>query len=192
MIPRLVIATKNADKLAEMEVLVAEAGIAGEVVSGLDWDDIEETGETLEENALLKARAVCKATGLPALADDTGLEVQALGGAPGVRTGRFAGENATYQDNVVRLLEVLGQRSDREARFRTVMALVSPDGNEIVVEGFVDGVITTEPRTESGFGYDPVFSVDGTTLAEMGEEAKNRVSHRGEALRAMARELRRQ
>lgn len=190
MIPRLVIATKNADKLAEMEVLVAEAGIAGEVVRGLDWDDIEETGETLEENALLKARAVCKATGLPALADDTGLEVQALGGAPGVRTGRFAGENATYQDNVVRLLEVLGQRSDREARFRTVMALVSPDGNEIVVEGFVDGVITTEPRTESGFGYDPVFSVDGTTLAEMGEEAKNRVSHRGEALRAMARELR--
>lgn len=191
MISRLVIATKNPDKLSEMESLVAEAGIAGEVVRGLEWDDVEETGQTLEENALLKARAVSHATGLPALADDTGLEVEALGGAPGVKTGRFAGENASYDDNVVRLLEVLGNRPDRRARFRTVMALVFPDGTEVVAEGFVDGDITSEPRSDGGFGYDPVFSVNGMTLAEMGEEAKNRISHRAEAVRALTRELER-
>lgn len=191
MIPRLVIATKNPEKLTEMEALVAEAGIATEVVRGLDWDDVEETGETLEANALLKARAVSEATGLPALADDTGLEVEALGGEPGVKTGRFAGENASYADNVIRLLEVLGDRTDRRARFRTVMALVFPDGSEVVAEGFVDGDITSERRSDGGFGYDPVFSVDGMTLAEMGEEAKNRISHRGEAMRAMARKLER-
>ena len=127
MIPRLVIATKNGHKLAEMEALVSEAGITSEVVRGLDWDDVEETGSTLEENALLKARAVCEATGLPALADDTGLEVDALDGAPGVRAARFAGENATYDENVDRLLDALADCSDRSARFRTVVALVVPD-----------------------------------------------------------------
>lgn len=189
MIPRLVIATKNPDKLAEMEALVTVARIASEVVKGLDWEDVEETGETLEENAVLKARAVCEATGLPSLADDTGLEVEGLDGAPGVRTGRFAGENATYSENVDRLLEILGDRSDRGARFRTVMALVFPDGDEVVAEGFIAGEIATERRGAGGFGYDPVFSVGGATLAELGDAAKNRISHRAEAIRALAREL---
>ena len=189
MIPRLVIATKNGHKLAEMEALVSEAGITSEVVRGLDWDDVEETGSTLEENALLKARAVCEATGLPALADDTGLEVDALDGAPGVRAARFAGENATYDENVDRLLDALADCSDRSARFCPVVALVVPDGSEVLAEGVVEGEITAERRGDGGFGYDPVFSVGGVTLAEMGEEAKNRVSHRAEAVRALAREL---
>ena len=189
MIPRLVIATKNLDKLAEMEALVAETGITHEVVRDLDWDDVEETGSTLEENALLKARAVCQATGLPALADDTGLEVEALDGAPGVRTGRFAGEHATYADNVDHLLRILGDRPDRKARFRSVMALVYPDGVEVVAEGAIEGEIARERHGSEGFGYDPVFSVDGVTLAEMGEVEKNRVSHRARAIRALAREL---
>lgn len=189
MIPRLVIATKNPDKLAEMEALVLEVGIAGEVVRGLDWDDVEETEPTLEENALLKGRAVCSATGLPALADDTGLEVDALDGRPGVRTGRFAGDDASYAENVDLLLRVLGERSDRTARFRTVVALVFPDGSQVTAEGVIEGEIARERRGDGGFGYDPVFSVGGTTLAEMGKGEKNRVSHRSEAIRALAREL---
>ncbi|MFO7300625.1 MAG: RdgB/HAM1 family non-canonical purine NTP pyrophosphatase [Actinomycetes bacterium] len=189
MIPRLVIATKNQGKVAEMRDLLQAAGIAAEVVEGLEWDDVEETGETLEENALLKARAVCEATGLPALADDTGLEVEALGGRPGVRTGRFAGPDATYDENVDHLLSLLGDRSDRTARFRTALALVFPDGTEVTAEGVVEGEITFERRGTGGFGYDPVFAVDGVTLAEMGMEAKNRISHRARAVAALAEVL---
>lgn len=189
MIPRLVIATKNKDKVREMRTLVHDAGIAREVVEGLDWEDVEETGATLEENALIKARAVCEATGLPSLADDTGLEVEALDGAPGVRTGRFSGPNATYDENVDHLLGLLGDRQDRRARFRTVVELVFPDGVEITAEGVVEGEITREPRGDDGFGYDPVFAIDGVTLAEMGVEGKNRISHRALAVRALAQEL---
>lgn len=189
MIPRLVIATKNRGKVTEMRALLEEAGIVSEVVEGLDWPDIDETGDTLEENALLKARAVCEATGLPALADDTGLEVDALDGAPGVRTGRFSGPDATYDDNIDHLLELLGDRPDRGARFRTVVALVFPDGVEITAEGVVEGEITTGRRGNGGFGYDPVFAIDGVTLAEMGVEEKNRISHRARAVEALAREL---
>lgn len=190
MIPRLVIGTKNPDKLTEMEALVLEAGIAGEIVRDLDWDDVEETGDTLEENALIKARAVVEATGLPVLADDTGLEVAALGGAPGVRTARYAGPDASYADNVRRLLSEMESLTDRAARFRTVMVLSFPDGSEVIADGALDGVITRHRRGLTGFGYDPVFEVDGRTLAEIGEGEKNSISHRGKALRALAEALR--
>jgi XTP/dITP diphosphohydrolase len=140
----------------------------------------------LEENALLKARAVMEAVGLPAVADDTGLEVAALAGRPGVETARYAGPDASYSDNVRRLLEELEGVADRSARFRTVIALVMPDGAELVAEGALDGVIAAEPRGSGGFGYDPVFEVEGRTLSEMGVETKNMLSHRARALQTLA------
>lgn len=185
MIPRLVVASKNPDKISEIEDVLGEIRLAGEIVRGLDWPDVEETGETLEDNALLKARAVVDATGLPAMADDTGLEVDALDGAPGVHTARFAGPDASYDDNVAKLIEVLRGRTDRTARFRTVVALALPDGDEILAEGTVDGVITERPLGQRGFGYDPVFAVQGKTLAEMGQNEKNDLSHRARAIRAL-------
>lgn len=184
---RLVVASKNPDKVAEVEALLEGLGVVGEVVRGLVWDDVEETESTLEGNALLKARTVATATGLPALADDTGLEVVALGGEPGVHTARFAGPEATYEQNVDRLLKELEGVSDRAARFRTVVALVA-DEFELITEGTVDGTITKERRGTGGFGYDPVFEVAGRTLAEMGEE-KHEISHRALALRALAEKM---
>lgn len=189
MIPRLVVASKNPDKISEIEEVLRDTDLADEIVRGLDWPDVEETGATLAENALLKARAVVDATGLPALADDTGLEVSALDGAPGVHTARFAGSGARYEDNVAKLIEVLDGHSDRSARFRTVVALKFPDGVEIVSEGDLEGVIAQRPRGRRGFGYDPVFEVDGRTLAEMDVEEKNSLSHRARAIRALAENL---
>lgn len=182
MIPRLVVASKNPDKVAEVEALLAPTGLAEEIVKGLDWPDVEETGDTLEANAMLKATAVMEATGLPALADDTGLEVDALGGDPGVRSARYAGPDATYADNVDRLLlEMIGVEN-RRARFRTVVALVFPDGAAVWAQGEVEGEITAEPRGEGGFGYDPVFEVGAKTLAQMTPEQKNGLSHRARAI----------
>lgn len=186
MIPRLVVASKNPDKITEIEEVLGDTGLAGEIVRGLDWPDVDETGETLEENALLKARAVMEVTGVPAVADDTGLEVAALRGLPGVKTARFAGEDATYADNVRLLLEKLDGIEDRRARFRTAVALVMPDNAEIVVDGALDGIIAESARGSGGFGYDPVFEVDGVTLSEMGLAEKNRISHRAKALRSLA------
>lgn len=189
MIPRLVIASKNPDKTIEIEDVLSSIGLAEEIVTGLDWADIPETGDTLEENALIKAREVVEATGLPVIADDTGLEVDALDGAPGVHTARFAGDGARYEDNVAKMIEVMQGRSNRRARFRTVVALVFPDGAEILADGVVDGAITDAPRGTRGFGYDPVFEVDGQTLAEMSAEEKNQLSHRARALRALGEKL---
>jgi XTP/dITP diphosphohydrolase len=186
LIPRLVVASKNPDKVSEIEMILEETKLASEIVRGLDWPDVEETGDTLEENALLKARAVVDAVGLPVLADDTGLEVSALDGAPGVHTARFAGDGARYEDNVAKLIEVLGGQEDRSARFRTVVALVFPDGVEIVAEGALEGVIADRPRGQEGFGYDPVFEVEGRTLSEMEVDEKNSLSHRARAIRALA------
>jgi XTP/dITP diphosphohydrolase len=186
VIPRLVVASKNPDKIQEIEEVLGETGLAGEIVRGLDWPDVEETGETLEENALLKARAVMEVVGLPAVADDTGLEVAALGGLPGVRTARYAGEEATYADNVDLLLRELEGVEDRRAWFRTAVALVMPDNSEIVVDGALEGVIASSARGSGGFGYDPVFEVEGRTLSEMGVAEKNQVSHRARALRSLA------
>lgn len=189
MIPRLVVASKNPDKIKEIEDVLCATGLAGEIVRGLDWPDVEETGDTLEDNALLKADAVVEAVGLPVVADDTGLEVEALGGAPGVMTARFAGPNASYGENVARLLREMDGMEDRRAHFRTVVALAMPGGERLVVEGSLHGVIATSPRGDDGFGYDPVFEVDGRTLAEMGAELKNTLSHRARALRALAEAL---
>ena len=186
MIERVVVASKNADKVAEIEAVLVSTGAVVEVVRGLDWPDVEETEVTLEGNAMLKARAVVEATGLPAMADDTGLEVIALAGEPGVHTARYAGDDATYDDNVEKLLRELGGVQDRRARFRSAMVLARPDGTPLVAEGHLNGTITTERRGSGGFGYDPVFEVDGTTLAEMGVEEKNRISHRAMAIHALA------
>lgn len=189
MIPRLTVASKNPDKIREIEEVLGATGLVGEVVRGLTWEDVEETGATLTENALLKARAVVESTGLPVIADDTGLEVAALDGAPGVHTARFAGPDATYADNVTRMLAEMEGVADRSARFKTVVALVFPDGVEILAEGMVEGDITTEPRGAGGFGYDPVFEIEGRTLAEMTADEKNDLSHRARAIRALAESL---
>jgi XTP/dITP diphosphohydrolase len=158
--------------------------------------DVAETGATLEENARIKARAVAEAAALPAIADDTGLEVDALGGAPGVRAARFAGEGASYTDNVQHLLSELERAgagdARRGARFATVAMVRWPDGRELAVRGEVEGVITSAPRGPGGFGYDPVFRPrdgDGRTFAEMTAEEKHALSHRGRAFRALAAAL---
>lgn len=189
MIPRLVIASKNPDKVAEIEKVLADAQLAAEIVHGLHWPDVDETGTTLEENAVLKARAVVETTGLPVLADDTGLEVDSLLGAPGVHTARFAGDGARYEDNVAKLLEIMEGEANRTARFRTVVALVFPDGVEVTADGVLVGVISNSARGTRGFGYDPVFEVDGRTLSEMSAAEKNAVSHRARAIRALIEAL---
>jgi XTP/dITP diphosphohydrolase len=189
LIPRLVVASKNPDKVTEIEALLDGTGLANEIVRGLYWPDVEETGATLEENARLKMRAVVDATGLPVLADDTGLEVRALGGEPGVNSARFAGPTAAYSDNVALMLERMRGWSDREARFRTVVALGFPDGVEILAEGILEGRICHEPRGAGGFGYDPIFEVEGKTLAEMTPDEKNSLSHRARAVAALVEAL---
>lgn len=188
---KLVVASKNDDKIAEVNAVLADLDFAAEIVAGLDWPDVAETGETLEENALLKATAVVAATGLPSLADDTGLEVTSLGGLPGVHTARFAGPDASYADNVDKLLADLAGVSDRSARFRTVVALAFPDGRQVTAAGELVGRIATARRGSGGFGYDPVFEVEGVTLSEMGVARKNELSHRARALRALEAKLRR-
>jgi XTP/dITP diphosphohydrolase len=189
-IDRLVVASKNPDKITEIEEVLCGLGLVESIVRDADWPDVDETGATLEENAALKASTVSRLVGLPALADDTGLEVAALGGAPGVHTARFAGPNATYRDNVELLLSRLEGSVDRAARFRTVVVLAFPDGRSITADGTLDGRIVQEPRGGFGFGYDPVFAVGGRTLSEIGPDAKNAMSHRGRALRALAGKVR--
>ena len=193
---RLVLATANPDKAREIRAVVS--GLAGDRIQLIERPatvpEVDETGETLEDNALLKAVALSEATGSPAIADDTGLEVAALGGAPGVRSARYSGEHATYSDNVAKLLRELaaaGARSDseREARFRTVALAYFPDGRRYVADGAVDGFISSAARGDHGFGYDPVFvplGGDGRTFAEMSAEEKDATSHRGRAFRALA------
>jgi XTP/dITP diphosphohydrolase len=189
---KLVLATANPDKAAEIGAVLRDAGLDLELVARPDdVPEVEETGTTLEDNARLKAVALCEATGLPAVADDTGLEVDALGGAPGVHSARYAGEDVTYADNVAKLLrEVAGVDAPaRTARFSTVAIARWPDGREVAAIGEVEGVIATETRGEGGFGYDPVFvpvEGDGRTFAEMSAEEKHRVSHRGRAFRTLA------
>ena len=188
-IERLVVASKNPDKIAEITKVLGESGLNIVLVDDLDWPDVDETGATLEENALKKAREVFEATGLPSLADDTGLFVDALGGSPGVNTARFAGIDATYAENVARLLRELEGMADRSASFRTVIALVT-DADKLVAEGVLRGHIANAPRGSGGFGYDPVFLLDdGRTLAELDPSEKGDVSHRARALRALFAQL---
>jgi XTP/dITP diphosphohydrolase len=186
---RLVIASKNQHKIVEILDVLASTGLDVELVDEVAWPDVEETEATLEGNALLKARAVRRHTGYAVIADDTGLEVDALNGEPGVHSARFAGPNATYDDNVDELLARMDGIKNRVARFRTVMVLIDDTGAELVVDGVMEGSITTERRGTNGFGYDPVFLVGAHTFAEMGTAAKNKISHRALALRALATEL---
>ena len=182
----VVVASKNADKIAEVEAVLSALEPPIVVIGGHSWPYVDETENTLAGNALLKARAVVATTGHAAVADDTGLEVDALGGAPGVSTARYAGEHATYDDNVDKMLRELHGVSDRTARFRTAVALVAPNGEELVAEGVLAGTITRERRGLWGFGYDPIFEVDGRTLAEIPTDEKNAISHRAGALHALA------
>jgi len=183
----LVIATANPDKLRELEDLLADTGVQLAPIGR--WGGYmppPETGKTLRENAEIKARAAACHTGLPAVADDTGLDVTALDGRPGVRAARFAGDHASYADNRRKLLDLLTgvPPGRRLAVFRTVVALCFPDGECHAVEGQCEGEITCEERGEGGFGYDAVFWVPalGLTYAEMSEAMKHAVSHRGAAL----------
>ena len=185
----VVVASKNVDKVAEIEAVLASLDPPITVIPGHRWPDVEETEDTLEGNALLKARAVVAATGHAAIADDTGLEVDALDGAPGVHTARYAGPEATYDDNVDKMLAEMRGVADRSARFRTAVALVTPSGNELVVEGVLDGAIAASRRGSGGFGYDPIFEVDDRTFAEMENGEKNLISHRARALIALAQAL---
>jgi XTP/dITP diphosphohydrolase len=185
---RLVLASANPDKVAEIRAILAGVDLAPRP-AGLP--EVEEDGSTLEENARLKASAVVAATGEAAVADDTGLEVRALGGAPGVRSSRYAGKGATYSDNVAKLLAALAGATDRRARFRTVALALFPDGAEIGAEGTIEGTIAEAARGSNGFGYDPLFVPEGAglTYAEMTDAQKNAVSHRGRAFRELARRL---
>lgn len=190
---RVVCASANPAKVAEMAEVLAGLGVELEPRPS-SVPDVVEDADTLEGNARLKAAAVCAATGAAALADDTGLEVDALDGRPGVRSARYAGEDASDAENVARLLEELGQRgantpTERRARFRTVVLLRRPDGSERIATGVVEGAIAPAPRGTGGFGYDPVFVPDeggGRTFAEMDATEKHAISHRGRALRAFA------
>ena len=187
---RLVLATGNLHKVEEIAPLLSGTGVELVAVGDLvpNWD-IEETGETLEENALLKARAAVEATGLPAVADDTGLFVEALNGEPGVWSSRYAGPACSFADNRRKLLAALADVKDgaRAARFRSVAVLVCPDGSHRAFEGVLHGSIGHGERGTHGFGYDPVFVLpSGLTLAELPLEAKNRVSHRAAAFASLA------
>jgi len=189
---RVVMASANPDKVAEIALLMSD--VAEILPRPPEVPDIVEDADTLEGNARLKAVAICAATGLPAIADDTGLEIDHLDGAPGVYTARFAGENATYSDNVAKTLAVLRgvPMSDRTARFRTVALLAYPDGSELVAHGVVEGHIALEPAGDGGFGYDPIFvPVDGRneTFSQMAPATKHAISHRGRAFRALREQL---
>jgi XTP/dITP diphosphohydrolase len=194
MTRRIVVATANPDKARE--IADALAGLDLELIPRpASVPDVEETGTTLLANARLKAEALRDATGEDALADDTGLEVDSLGGAPGVWSARYAGEHATYADNVEKLVDLLRDvpGPDRTARFTTVALAHWPDGREVAAIGDVEGVIAPDPRGGGGFGYDPVFvplEGDGRTFAEMSASEKHRVSHRGRAFRTLADGLR--
>jgi len=196
---RLVVASANPDKAKEIVAILSTAMEVELAPRPADVPDVVEDGETLLDNARLKALALVAATGVAAVADDTGLEVPALGGAPGVYSARYAGEDATYADNVAKLLRELAALEDgggaRKASFRTVALVAFPDGSEVWREGVLEGSIATAPRGNNGFGYDPVFvparaeGGDGRTFAEMASIDKDLLSHRGRAFRSLAQLL---
>lgn len=188
MMKELVLASGNKGKLAEFQRLLE--GLDVQIHSMKEYPEIGEIvedGSTFAENALIKARAVCKATGKPAMADDSGLAVDALNGAPGIYSARFAGEQRSDADNNAKVLQLLEGVEDgkRTARFFCVIAIVLPDGREYTVEGTCEGTILRALRGEGGFGYDPLFYVESLdkTFAELTMEEKNRISHRGHANR---------
>jgi XTP/dITP diphosphohydrolase len=190
----LVLASANPHKSAEIRSILEAEGVVV-LPRPPEVPDVDETGTTLVENARLKAVALRTATGLASVSDDTGLEVDALGGAPGVYSARYAGEGATYADNRAKLLAELDRNGspDRRARFVAVAFISFPDGSELHATGEVAGTIATAPRGTGGFGYDPLFvpdEGDGRTFAEMAPDEKHAFSHRGRAFRALVSDLR--
>jgi len=185
---RLLLGTKNEGKIEEAVELLAEIeGLELLTFADRSFSDVDETGETFLDNALLKARTICLETGLPVLSEDAGLEVLALNGAPGVRSARFSGTPVDYARNNQLLLERMDGVADRRARFVDVAALRLPDGQTFVCTGVLRGTITGAPLGDGGFGYDPLFAPEGSTrtLAEMSLAEKNRISHRKQALSRM-------
>ena len=189
---KVIAATKNKGKIKEMQEILSPLDI--EIVSQQEMGievDAEETGDTFERNALIKARAVAMLCDYPILADDSGICVDALGGAPGVRSARYAGDNATDSDRINKMLTEIGDSENRKAKFVTAVAFIFPDGTEVTASGEVNGHITHEPHGENGFGYDPIFFSEelGKTFAESSDEEKNSVSHRGRALKNLYEKL---
>lgn len=194
--PRIAVASRNAHKLGEIARICASWPVAWVTVANHDpaaFPDVEETGETYLDNALLKAHAVARALDLPALADDSGIEVDALGGRPGPRSARFAGEDTNDEQNLQRMIDSLKgiPSGGRTARYRCVAALAFPGGEVLHTEGVCEGTLEARRRGERGFGYDPIFVPEGwdETMAELTAEQKDRISHRGRAFRALAQVL---
>jgi XTP/dITP diphosphohydrolase len=192
---RIAIAARNAHKLREIGRICADWPVEWLTVENHEgpWPDVEETGSIYLENALLKARAGAAALGEPALADDSGIEVDALGGRPGHRSARFAGEDATDQQNLDELIRALKgvPGSGRTARYRCLAVLAFPEGRELHAEGICEGTLVGRPRGDKGFGYDPIFVPEGwdRTMAELTDEEKDRISHRGRAFRGLGEAL---
>ncbi len=189
---RILFASHNPNKVKEVQAML---GAGFELVSLTDiglHEDIPETGSTLEENAKIKAEHVFAKTKLPVFADDTGLEVEALSGAPGVYSARYAGSEKSDAKNMAKLLRELEGKPNRKAQFRTVFHFINSEGEAKVIEGKVEGEILNSIRGEKGFGYDPIFLPEGKnqSFAEMSREAKNEISHRGRALRKLVEYLR--
>ncbi len=183
---KLVFATHNANKAKEIAAILPD-DYEVLTLDDIDFlDDIPETADTLQGNALIKARTIFEKTGLNCFADDTGLEVYALGNAPGVHSARYAGEQRSDDENISKLLRELDNKSDRKARFRTVIALLL-DGKEFLFEGIVEGEIRREAIGKNGFGYDPIFEPEnaGKTFAEMSLDEKNKMSHRARAFKKL-------
>lgn len=186
----IILATNNKSKVKEISEMMSGSDITFVSLADAGINvEVEETGTTFEENALLKAREICKLSGKPTISDDSGLEIDALDGAPGVYSSRFMGEDTSYDIKNNALIEKLENVADpdRTARFRCCMALVLPDGREFVTEGAMEGIIAREPKGINGFGYDPILFIPeyNRTSAELSSEEKNNISHRGEALRKM-------
>lgn len=190
-LPRLVCATANPHKVAEIAEILN--GLVELLPRPSEVPDVVEDADSLEGNARLKATAVCMATGMPAVSDDTGLFVDALGGSPGVDTAYYAGPEATYAENRSKLLAALEGNENRSAAFRTVVMVVRPDGSEVVATGVCHGTIATAEMGTRGFGYDPIFiprDGDGRSFSEMTDAEKNAISHRGRAFTALVTALR--
>jgi XTP/dITP diphosphohydrolase len=192
MMSIIVLATRNAGKIKEFQSLVKDFPV--EIRSLNDFGpipEVEEDGETFDDNAYKKALFTAQVLGLPAISDDSGLVVETLDGAPGVKSARYAGENATDQDNIEKLLKEMEGEKNRKAAFECVISLAVPSGPALTYEGRCEGEITTEQQGEGGFGYDPVFYYPplGKTFAQLSMEEKNRVSHRGLALQELAAEF---
>lgn len=184
---KLVLATHNAGKVAELRRILAGLDVELLDAGDVNLPDVDETGVTFTENALLKARSACAVSGLPAVADDSGLVVDALGGDPGVRSARYAGTHGDDDANLALVLERMAGRADRRARFVCVATLVTPSGREETSEGILEGVLTQAPRGTGGFGYDPILQPLGAALttAELSPEQKDAISHRGQAFRGL-------